>query len=266
MGVKRRGNSRAPLSHDFLARIELVKQKIGFKTLPPKNFRVRSLTVTPGTICLLYLDAQQRAAPADGASARAYLDCEHWSGAICTAVAWQLDRRQLTYTSRRGRKGAALAGSRVTTSTGGYGRKPRLQGSPREGLESAPSCRSIGSAAEAGVTGPRNRSGRLPKRMALRYPGTSPSIGASEGAMTALVTRYAKSGDVHIAYQVFGRGPIDLVFVPGFISHIENYWEHPDLARWLLRLAAFSRVIMFDKRGTGLSDPVAAVPSLELRM
>jgi class 3 adenylate cyclase len=69
-----------------------------------------------------------------------------------------------------------------------------------------------------------------------------------------------------IAYQVFGSGPNDLVFVPGFISHIENYWEHPDLARWLLRLGAFARVIMFDKRGTGLSDPVAQVPPLELRM
>jgi pimeloyl-ACP methyl ester carboxylesterase/class 3 adenylate cyclase len=84
--------------------------------------------------------------------------------------------------------------------------------------------------------------------------------------MAVPVTRYAKSGDVHIAYQVFGSGATDLVFVPGFISHIENYWEHPDLAQWLLRLAAFARVIMFDKRGTGLSDPVSEMPSLELRM
>jgi len=84
--------------------------------------------------------------------------------------------------------------------------------------------------------------------------------------MAAPVTRYAKSGNVHIAYQVFGSGRTDLVFVPGFISHIENYWEFPDLARWLLRLARFARVIMFDKRGTGLSDPVAEVPSLDLRM
>ena len=88
----------------------------------------------------------------------------------------------------------------------------------------------------------------------------------SEGKMVVPVTRYAKSGDVHIAYQVFGGGATDLVFVPGFISHIENYWEHPDLARWLLRLGAFARVIMFDKRGTGLSDPVSVVPSLDLRM
>jgi pimeloyl-ACP methyl ester carboxylesterase len=84
--------------------------------------------------------------------------------------------------------------------------------------------------------------------------------------MVMPVTRYAKSGDVHIAYQVFGNGPNDLVFVPGFISHIENYWDQADLARWLLRLAAFARVIIFDKRGTGLSDPVARAPPLELRM
>ena len=84
--------------------------------------------------------------------------------------------------------------------------------------------------------------------------------------MSVPITRYAKSGDVHIAYQVFGSGTTDLVFVPGFISHIENYWEHPDLARWLLRLGSFARVIMFDKRGTGLSDPVSEMPSLDLRM
>ncbi len=79
-------------------------------------------------------------------------------------------------------------------------------------------------------------------------------------------TRYAKSGHVHVAYQVFGSGAIDLVFAPGFISHIENYWDHPDLARWLTRLGSFARVIMFDKRGTGLSDPVSEMPSLEQRM
>jgi hypothetical protein len=66
-------------------------------------------------------------------------------------------------------------------------------------------------------------------------------LGPREGAMAMPVTRYAKSGDVHIAYQVFGSGPIDLVFVPGFVSHIENYWDHPDLARWLLRLSSFAR-------------------------
>jgi class 3 adenylate cyclase len=84
--------------------------------------------------------------------------------------------------------------------------------------------------------------------------------------MATPVTRYAKSGGVHIAYQVFGGGSIDLVFAPGFISHIENYWDHPELARWLLRLGSFARVVIFDKRGTGLSDPVPEIPSLEQRM
>jgi len=67
--------------------------------------------------------------------------------------------------------------------------------------------------------------------------------------MATRLTRYAKSGDVHIAYQVFGSGPVDLVLAPGFVSQIENYWEQPDLARWLLRLGSFARVIMFDNAG-----------------
>ncbi len=79
-------------------------------------------------------------------------------------------------------------------------------------------------------------------------------------------TRYAKSGDVHIAYQVFGDGPIDLVYTPGFVSHLENLWDQPDLARWLLRLARFARVVMFDKRGTGLSDRTGELPSFDQRM
>jgi pimeloyl-ACP methyl ester carboxylesterase len=79
-------------------------------------------------------------------------------------------------------------------------------------------------------------------------------------------TRYAKSGDVHVAYQVFGRGAVDLVFVPGFISNVEHYWLHPSHARWLNRLARFARVISFDKRGTGLSDRVSTMPSMDERM
>jgi pimeloyl-ACP methyl ester carboxylesterase len=79
------------------------------------------------------------------------------------------------------------------------------------------------------------------------------------------VTRYAKSGDVHIAYQVFGEGP-DLVMVPGFVSHIENSWDEPRLARWLNKLGGFCHVILFDKRGTGLSDRVAHLPHMDERM
>jgi pimeloyl-ACP methyl ester carboxylesterase len=77
---------------------------------------------------------------------------------------------------------------------------------------------------------------------------------------------YAKSGDVNIAYQVFGQGAIDLVIVPGWVSNIEIFWEEPAFARFLKRLASFSRVILFDKRGTGLSDRVSDMPDLETRM
>ena len=80
------------------------------------------------------------------------------------------------------------------------------------------------------------------------------------------VTQYAKSGDVHIAYQAFGDGPINLVMVPGFVSNIENYWDEPDLARSLRRLGSYARVVTFDKRGTGLSDRVAELPGLDQRM
>ena len=79
-------------------------------------------------------------------------------------------------------------------------------------------------------------------------------------------TKYTRSGDVHIAYQVVGEGPIDLVVVPGFVSHVEYIWEEPRAADFLRCLASFSRVIMFDKRGTGLSDRVGPVPTLEQRM
>jgi pimeloyl-ACP methyl ester carboxylesterase len=79
-------------------------------------------------------------------------------------------------------------------------------------------------------------------------------------------TRYAKSGDVNIAYQVLGDGPPDLVVVPGWVSNVDVSWEEPALARFLRRLSSFSRLILFDKRGTGLSDRVADMPSLEVRM
>ncbi|MGK7871070.1 alpha/beta fold hydrolase [Falsiroseomonas sp. E2-1-a20] len=79
-------------------------------------------------------------------------------------------------------------------------------------------------------------------------------------------TRYARSGDVHLAYQVVGQGSLDLVYVPGFINNLDLQWEDPGYARLLSRLAAFSRLILFDKRGTGLSDPVLEPPTLEQRM
>jgi pimeloyl-ACP methyl ester carboxylesterase len=79
-------------------------------------------------------------------------------------------------------------------------------------------------------------------------------------------TQYTKSGDLHIAYQVTGKGPFDLVFVPGFVSHLEYQWEYPGSARLFERLGSFSRLICFDKRGTGLSDRVGNIPTLEQRM
>jgi class 3 adenylate cyclase len=81
-------------------------------------------------------------------------------------------------------------------------------------------------------------------------------------------TRYARSGPYNIAYQVVGDGPFDLLWIPGFVSNIELAWEEPLLARYLTRLARFSRLILFDKRGTGMSDRVSpdALPTLEERM
>ncbi|WLB24218.1 adenylate/guanylate cyclase domain-containing protein [Bradyrhizobium japonicum] len=80
------------------------------------------------------------------------------------------------------------------------------------------------------------------------------------------VTQYAKSGDVHIAYQTFGAGPVNVVMVPGFVSNVENYWDQPDFARFLRRLASYARVVTFDRRGTGGSDRVTELPSLDVRM
>jgi pimeloyl-ACP methyl ester carboxylesterase len=81
-------------------------------------------------------------------------------------------------------------------------------------------------------------------------------------------TRYAKSGDLNVAYQVVGEGPFDLVLVPGFVSHLDIDWDDPRSAHFLQRLASFSRLIRFDKRGTGLSDrvPLNELPTLEERI
>ncbi len=79
-------------------------------------------------------------------------------------------------------------------------------------------------------------------------------------------TRYARSGELHIAYQVVGDGPMDLIYVPSWISQVEHYWEEPMVARYFNRLASFSRLIMFDRRGSGLSDPVPSAPTLEEQM
>ncbi len=79
-------------------------------------------------------------------------------------------------------------------------------------------------------------------------------------------TRYAKSGDLNIAYQVSGDGPFDLVFIPGYVTHLELHWDIPSFVPVLDRLGSFARLIRFDKRGTGMSDRVSGAPTLEARM
>src|SRR5580765_9082785 len=79
-------------------------------------------------------------------------------------------------------------------------------------------------------------------------------------------TRYARSGDVNIAYQVSGDGPFDLVFVPGYVTHLELGWSLPSFVPALELQSSFSRLIRFDKRGTGMSDRVGGAPTLETRM
>lgn len=91
-------------------------------------------------------------------------------------------------------------------------------------------------------------------------------VDAAETAGPPPLTQYARSGDVNIAFQMFGEGPIDLVITPGFVSHLDLQWDDPLMACYHRRLAAFARVIQFDKRGTGLSDRVADIPTLEQRV
>ena len=92
--------------------------------------------------------------------------------------------------------------------------------------------------------------------------------GARSATSCSRRSGYAKSGDIHIAYQVVGHGAIDLIYVQGWVSHLEYAWEYPPFARCLQRLASFTRLIRLDKRGTGLSDRVSSrrFPTLEQRM
>jgi pimeloyl-ACP methyl ester carboxylesterase/DNA-binding winged helix-turn-helix (wHTH) protein len=105
-------------------------------------------------------------------------------------------------------------------------------------------------------------------RRGYRFIGPVAAAAPAGEAPPAPVVRYARSDSVNIAYQVVGSGPIDLVFVMGWVSHLEYFWREPSFARFLSRLASMSRLILFDKRGTGLSDPVPVreLPSLEQRM
>jgi pimeloyl-ACP methyl ester carboxylesterase/DNA-binding winged helix-turn-helix (wHTH) protein/class 3 adenylate cyclase len=125
---------------------------------------------------------------------------------------------------------------------------------PRRGYRFAAPVRAVEpDGAVAARTEPEAEAAASKPRIALRRP---PDI------------KYARSGEVNIAYQVVGDGPIDLVFVMGWVSHLEYFWKNLEFARFLSRLASFSRLILFDKRGTGLSDRVSPheLPSLEQRM
>ncbi len=99
--------------------------------------------------------------------------------------------------------------------------------------------------------------------------GNIDGVGHDEASLTGSQlpdTRYAAIDGVHVAYQVFGDGPLDLVIVPGFISNVDNYWENTECAAWLQNFAKYARVVVFDKRGTGLSDRVARLPTMDERM
>jgi pimeloyl-ACP methyl ester carboxylesterase/DNA-binding winged helix-turn-helix (wHTH) protein len=107
-------------------------------------------------------------------------------------------------------------------------------------------------------------------RIYVADPAPTPSIGPAKSSLQGITpeTQYVQNGDVNIAYQVVGNGPIDIVFVMGWVSHLEYFWKHYLFASFLEKLAGFSRLILFDKRGTGLSDrvPLNQLPTLEQRM
>lgn len=103
-------------------------------------------------------------------------------------------------------------------------------------------------------------------RIALTPERRSLMRARTEGGLIQPDTRYAKCGELQIAYQIFGEGSVNLVIVPPFVSNVENFWDKPDFARWLRRLGSFARVLMFDKRGTGLSDRGSELPGLEVRI
>ena len=94
--------------------------------------------------------------------------------------------------------------------------------------------------------------------------GTAPLAQRSRSGIPA--TRYVRAGDITVAYQVLGDGPIDVVYVPGWITHLEYRWQQPRAVQLLRRLASFSRLILFDKRGTGMSDRTQGYPTIDDRM
>ncbi len=123
-------------------------------------------------------------------------------------------------------------------------------------------CQDLKQVQHSSLRGPQAGFGTTNTAPKHRIPG------ASTDSDPVPDVRYTCSGEVNIAYQVFGEGDIDLVFVMGWVSHLEWFWKEPSFARFLRQLGKFARVILFDKRGTGLSDrvPVDQLPTLEQRM
>ena len=101
---------------------------------------------------------------------------------------------------------------------------------------------------------------------ALETLARTPGLRSAAATIAVPHTRYARSGSLNVAYQVFGDGALDLVFVPGYISHVEQIWKYPACSAFLERFGTFARILMFDKRGTGMSDRATGIPTLEERM
>jgi len=148
-----------------------------------------------------------------------------------------------------------------------------IQTVPKRGYRFVGDVRSTGDDEETLIIRERTRARIVVEQVddddvypAARIVDVAPVVHQLEPALPQ--TMYARSGDVNIAYHVIGDAPLDLVFVMGWVSHLEYFWREPSFARFLLRLASFSRLILFDKRGTGLSDrvPINQLPTLEQRM
>ena len=155
--------------------------------------------------------------------------------------------------------------------------EPYIQTVPKRGYRFVGDVRATGGDDDTMIVHERTRARIIVERtdedelLAARVIDVSPSISSVGPALPfprPPETMYARSGDVNIAYQVIGDAPLDLVFVMGWVSHMEYFWREPSFARFLMRLASFSRLILFDKRGTGLSDrvPINQLPTLEQRM
>lgn len=130
------------------------------------------------------------------------------------------------------------------------------------------SDRSPGRFARTAIAGILDQSGEVSGSFARETDGANTLFSPMVlGEMAEIPpTHYVKCDDVHIAYQVLGEGPLDLLYVPGFVSHLEAAWQSPDMSAFFRRLASFCRVILFDKRGTGMSDRGSQIFTLEQRM